>query len=74
MVNGDQRFIPPRQYCRAMQRKMVANVGKAKFDLCWLVFDGAWVVRTGATRFRFSGGYSGEGETATRCSVFDFQP
>jgi len=62
------------QYCRAMQWKTVAIVGKAKFDLCRPVFGGAGFVRTGATRFRFVRGYSGEGGTATRCSVPGFQP
>jgi len=57
-----------------MQRKMLAIVGKAKVDLCWPVFDGAGLVRTGATRFRFASGYRGEGETATHCSVPGFQP
>lgn len=57
-----------------MQWKMVAIVGRAKFDLCRPVFAGAWFVRTGATRFRFVDGYSGEGGTETRCSVPGFQP
>jgi len=57
-----------------MQWKMVAIVGKAKFDLCRLVFGGAGFVQTRATRFQFVDGYSGEGGTATRCSVPGFQP
>jgi len=55
-------------------RWVVGIVGKSKFGLSWPLFGGDGFAGTGAIRFRFGGGYSGAGRTATGYSVPGFRP